>query len=507
MFPFDDVLIQLHPNDPIAIAKSDLQPNTQITLPGGDVLAIRETIPTGHKASLKTLEAGQIIFRYGYPIGQTISYIPAGSWVHTHNVSLHEETSEYSWQVVKPIIPILTGRTFMGYDRPYKKAGTRNYIAVISTVSCSAHVTSQIARDFPNEALMEFPNVDGVIPILHGSGCSLPPGGLSYTYLKRSLTNLAHNPNVAAVVYVGLGCEVMQWEKCHSLFEDHENITLGLVIQEQGGFENTVKAGIKAVRELLPQVNLIERTEQPLSNLVIALQCGGSDGWSGVTANPLIGQVVDQLVSEGGTAVLAETPEIFGAEQLLLQRVSSAEVGRKLVELFQWWSAEARRRGFSVDNNTTPGNKNGGLTTIYEKSLGAVTKAGSTPLNGVYNYAELIDRSGLVFMDTPGNDPISITGQLAGGCNLILFTTGRGTVYGSAIAPCIKIASNNDLYKRLRKDMDFNAGKLLKCASWEIVSDELLDLLVATASGKQTTSETHGLSESEFVPWQPDPVL
>jgi altronate hydrolase len=507
-----EYILHLHPQDPVGIAKQDLQPGTSVSLPEGGALTVRELIPAGHKLALVDIPAGGEVLRYGYPIGRAADFIPAGSWVHSHNLVLGEipGPGEYTFQLVAPAQPAPSGRTFAGYARPGGRAGTRNYIALISTVSCSAHVVSQIARAFPPERLAEYPQVDGIIPIVHHSGCSLPQGGLSHTYLRRMLANLARHPNVGAAVYVGLGCEVNQIDECQPLYSPEEMDRLApydLVIQDQGGFSKTVAAGIALVEKLLPQVNAIQRTPQPLAELAVALQCGGSDGWSGVTANPLVGRVTDTLVLEGGTAVLAETPEVFGAEYLLTQRVSSPQVAEDFTDRFQWWTEESKRRGFSVDNNPSPGNKRGGLTNIFEKSLGAVAKAGSTPLNGVYEYGERVEQRGLVFMDTPGNDPISVTGQLAGGCNLILFTTGRGSVYGSAVAPCLKIATHSSLYERMPDDMDFNAGQLLEGSSWEDASQALLDLLVAVASGQRTRSETHGLSENEFVPWQPDLFL
>jgi altronate hydrolase len=380
--------------------------------------------------------------------------------------------------------------------------GTRNYIAVIATANCAAHTAIQIARAFDSRRLTDFPNVDGVIPIVHTGGCSNVIASLAYRYLQRTLVNVARNPNIGAAIVVGLGCEENQAAACFDL------TTLpGLVIQEQGGFRKTIQAGIQAVEQALPRVNVGARTPQPISELTIALQCGGSDSWSGVTANPLVGLVMDKVVAQGGTAVLSETPEIFGAEQLLLQRVADVEAGDKLIERIEWWNAQSRLLGFSVDSNPGPGNKAGGLTTILEKSLGAVAKGGGTPLIATYEYAEMIVRRGFVFMDTPGNDPASATGQLAGGCNLIVFTTGRGSLYASNIAPCIKIASNNDLYARMGDDMDFNAGKILGDVSPEAAADELLAQVIAVASGARTKSEQRGLPETEFVPWMPGPIV
>jgi altronate hydrolase len=504
---FEEVLIQLHPRDSVAITKTRLEPETVITQPTGKSLTVRETVPSGHKIAVQNLASGVTVLRYGSPIGVTTQPISAGSWIHTHNLAFSTNESRSECNLTAAWKPEPSGRTFEGYARPNGKVGTRNYIAVIASVTCSNHVTSQITRAFPAQALEQYPHVDGVIPILHSSGCALPPGGRSHQQLKRTLTNIAQNPNIAAVIYVGLGCELMQIDDCQPLFTAQEIAPLGLVIQEEGGFEKTVTAGIVAVQKLLPQINQIERTPQPVSHLLIALQCGGSDSWSGVTANPLVGQVSDQLVMEGGTVVLAETPEIHGAEANLLHRVTSTEIGQKLIQHCQQWQADAQAYGFSLDNNPSPGNKKGGLTTILEKSLGAVAKAGKSPLKGVYDYGELVTNSGLVFMDTPGNDAVSITGQLAGGCNLIIFTTGRGTVFGSNIAPCLKIATNARLYHWMQPDMDFNAGQLLEGSSWKAAQQELFDIVIATASGRRTASEKHGLSENEFVPWQPDPIL
>ncbi len=416
----------------------------------------------------------------------------------------------YSYRVVPASIPAPSGRTFPGYLRPDGRVGTRNYVAVISTVHCSGHVVSRIAGHFTPDRLAGFEHIDGVIPIIHHSGCSMPAHGLAQCYLRRALANLAVHPNIGGAIFVGLGCETTQAEDCVALAIEQDPQSAGipwLTIQEQGGFRRAVEAGIEAVERLLPQVDSCRRSPQPLSGLTLALECGGSDGWSGVTANPLVGRVADQVVREGGTAVLSETPEIFGAEDLLLQRVASPQVGDALIGRFNWWLEHSARLGFSVDNNPSPGNKLGGLTTIFEKSLGAAAKGGSTPLMAVYEYAERIDRHGFVFMDTPGSDPPSVTGMLAGGCNLILFTTGRGTVYGSNIAPCIKIASNSRLYRRMGDDMDFNAGRIIEGETWERATEELLEQVIAVASGRKTSSELNGLPENEFIPWLPDAVL
>ncbi|MGE5221347.1 MAG: UxaA family hydrolase [Omnitrophica WOR_2 bacterium] len=512
---FEHVAIQLHPDDPVAIARQDLAQGDSLVMPSGDILILFDSIPTGHKLALRELKTGEPVLRYGNRIGMATADISPGQWVHSHNCTVGDIQKSDQYHLVPPLERKAPTHTFQGYARPDGRAGTRNYIAVISSVSCASHVTTEIARAFTPEKLAGFPNVGAVIPIIHHSGCSMPAGGLAHRYLQRTLANVARNPNIGGVVFVGLGCEINQMDEFCNCEMSQPGKTAeiqltnapGLMIQDQGGFRKTVDAGIKAVEALLPKVNAVERTPQPISVLTAALQCGGSDGWSGVTANPLVGLVADEIIRQGGTAVLAETPEIFGAEHLLAQRVTSQEAGQKLMERLSWWAEQSALLGFSVDNNPTPGNKRGGLTTIYEKSLGAVAKGGSTPVTAVYEYAQPVTRKGLVFMDTPGNDPVSVTGQLAGGCNLILFTTGRGSVYGSNIAPCVKIATNSALFDRMSDDMDFNAGRILEGTPLPAAAEELLELVLAVASGDLTRSEEKGLSENEFIPWQPGPVV
>jgi altronate hydrolase len=398
-------------------------------------------------------------------------------------------------------------RTFLGFRREDGRVGTRNYIAVISTVSCANQSARLIAEAFQRTRRAEFPNVDSVVAIVHATGCCAPPDSLSYRYLQRTLFHLAAHPNVCGAIFISLGCEGNQVQEPSAAFPDPVPSSSVLTIQNLGGIRATVRAGIAAVEQLLPVVNASRRTPQPLSELVVALQCGGSDGWSGVTANPLVGRVADAIVDSGGTAILAETPEIFGAEHLLTRRVANPEAGYRLIERIRWWQEHAAREGFSLDNNPSPGNKAGGLTTIYEKSLGAVAKGGSRPLQAVYEYAERVTCRGLVFMDTPGYDPVSVTGQVSGGGNLVLFTTGRGSVFGGLIAPCIKIASNAATYQRMAEDMDFNASVLLEGTGFEAASQALLELVIETASGKASKSEASSGRESEFIPWQPGGIL
>jgi altronate hydrolase len=506
-----DVTVRLHPEDDVAIAKTELQPGTRLTSTAGETalpeITVQQLIPSGHKIALREIVAGEAVRRYGQVIGFAKVAVRPGEHVHKHNLGMGDLALDYAFGAdAEPVdlVPESERRTFLGYKRPNGQVGTRNCMAVISTVSCSAHVTRAIARHFTPERLAAYPNVDGVMAVTHLSGCSFVSGGPVYTSLQRTLAGVACHPNVAASIIVGLGCEVNQIDELvgnYGLAGEGAHALRSLVIQDMGGSRKTVQAGIAAIEELLAVANAVERTPQPISELMLALQCGGSDGWSGVSANPLVGMVSDEVVQQGGTVVLAETPEIYGAEHLLTRRAISSEVGQKLVDKVRWWEKHTQKHGAEIDNNPTPGNITGGLTTIYEKSLGAVTKGGRTPLMGVYDYAERVTARGFTFMDSPGNDPVSVTGQMAGGCNLVLFTTGRGSVVGFQPAPSIKIASNSTLYQRMKDDMDFNAGRMLEGEDINGLAAELLDLVINVASGQPSKSEELGSGEEVFSPW------
>lgn len=501
-----DVAIRLNPQDDVAIAKVALQVGTTLDLEGGQRIPVRQFIPSGHKIALREIAVGDAIRRYGQIIGFATQPVTPGDHVHTHNLAVRDFDREYVFGAeAKPVdyVPERERRTFLGYQRADGRVGTRNYIAVIASVNCSAHTIREITHYFTPERLAAYPNVDGIIPIAHLSGCANQIGGADQTLLQRTLAGMARHPNVGAYILVGLGCETNQIAE---LVENHQlgsngKPPLSLTIQECGGIRKTVQAGIEAVESLLPTINATSRTPQPISELVLALQCGGSDSWSGITANPVVGLVADEVVRQGGTVVLAETPEIYGAEHLLTQRAISHEVGQKLVAKVRWWEQHTARLGIEIDNNPSVGNKAGGLTTIYEKSLGAVAKGGSTPLTAVYDYAETVTARGFTYMDTPGYDPVSVTGQVAGGCNLVLFTTGRGSVFGFKPAPSIKICTNSETYHRMIDDMDMNAGQVLEGVPMEQVAAELLDLTIAVASGQPSKSEVQGVGESEFNPW------
>ncbi len=501
----DELALRLHPGDQVAIAKASLSAGAVLGLPGGDAVTVRQFIPAGHKVALEAVPAQEAVRRYGQIIGFATQPIAPGDHVHSHNLGLKMFDRDYAFGVdARPVnlLPPPQRRTFLGYRRANGRVGTRNTIALIASVNCAAHTSREIARHFTPQRLAAFPNVDGVIALTHHLGCTTRIGGDDYRMLQRTLAGMARNPNVAAFIFVGLGCETNQ---IAALIEDEKLADGGpaphLVIQDAGGIRKTVAAGIELVEALLPQVNAVERSPQPISELMLALECGGSDGWSGITANPLLGRLADELVRQGGTAVISETPEVYGAEHMLTRRAVSREVGQKLVDKIKWWESYTRKMGLEIDNNPSPGNKAGGLTTIYEKSLGAIAKGGSTPLTGVFEYAEPITTRGFAFMDSPGYDPVSVTGKVAGGCNLVLFTTGRGSVFGFKPAPSIKIATNSITFNRMTDDMDLNAGRIMEGESPDALAGELLELVIAVASGQPSKSEAQGVGEAEFNPW------
>ena len=501
--------IVLHPADDVAIAKAPLTPGRRINGNGAGPVTVRQAIPVGHKVALHPIRQGTPVHRYGQIIGFASADIGAGEHVHTHNIGVAQFERDYAFGVdVTPVQMVPPGerRTFEGFVRPDGRVGTRNTIAVIATVNCSAHTTRKIAERARAELLPHFPGVDDVIALTHKNGCGARFGGPEVDMLQRTLAGFARHPNVAGFVLVSLGCEINHLSylvESQTLYMPGEERRLPpmVMIQESGGVQATIEAGLDAVRQLLPVADQARRSTVDASHLMLALQCGGSDGWSGVTANPALGYACDLLVAQGGTVVLSETPEIYGAEHMLTRRAIAPEVGEKLVDRIRWWERYTDRNDMEMDNNPSPGNKAGGLTTIYEKSLGAVAKAGTTPLMDVVEYAYPVRARGFVHMDTPGYDPVAVTGQVAGGCNLVAFTTGRGSCFGFKPVPSAKIATNSEMYHRMVADMDVNAGRILEGASIAEVGTEIFELLLRVAGGESTKSEAQGIGEEEFNPW------
>jgi altronate hydrolase len=503
------VIVRLNAQDNVAVALRGLAPRAVISKEG---LVCREEIHAGHKVAMSEIKAKEPIRKYGQIIGFANKTIRPGEWVHNHNLAMGDFARDYAiGKEARPIhvVPREDRPTFHGIIREDGRIATRNYMGVLCTVNCSASVSRFIADAIRSDFLAEFPNVDGVVSLGHGSGCSMVLDGEGFQLLQRTLAGYARHPNFAGLLLVGLGCEVNQLD----CLIKNMNLKTGpllqsIEIQGTSGTREAVHLGIEAIREMLPMANRVKREPVSVSHIVLGLECGGSDAYSGITANPALGAAVDLLVGGGGTAILSETPEIYGAEHLLTRRAVSGEVGERLIGRIRWWEEYTSKLGAEIDNNPTPGNKAGGLTTILEKSLGAVAKGGTTSLAEVYKYAEEVSTKGLVFMDTPGYDVASITGMVAGGANLICFTTGRGTVCGFKPVPTIKLASNTEMYGRLGEDMDMNCGLILDGkATVQEMGEAIFNLVIETASGKKTKSERLGFGDNEFVPWQMGPVL
>ncbi|MDU8927065.1 altronate dehydratase family protein [Alisedimentitalea sp. MJ-SS2] len=466
-------------------------------------------VPRGHKMATAAIAKGEAVRKYDQIIGYAADYIAVGDHVHTHNVEFRNVDTAYEFGTNLRPVTSREPATFQGYRRSNGKVGTRNYIAVLASVNCSATAARMIADHFTPERLADYPNVDGVAAFHHGTGCAMATNGEGFEALQRVMWGYARNPNVGGVLMAGLGCETNQIDwLVEAMGIEPGPLFQTMNIQDVGGIRKTVALGIKKVEAMLPLVNDTQREVCPASELTVALQCGGSDAWSGITANPALGFAVDMLVAQGGTGVLAETPEIYGAEHLLTARATDGAVGEKLIGLIKWWEDYTARNGGSMDNNPSPGNKKGGLTTILEKSLGAAAKGGTTPLTGVYKYAEPVTARGFTFMDSPGYDPASVTGQIASGCNIVVFTTGRGSAFGAKPSPSIKVATNTDMFKRMTEDMDVNAGRILTDgASVEDVGREIFKMILDVASGTPSKSEAQGLGDYEFVPWQIGAVM
>ena len=508
--------IRLHPNDDVVIARQQLVSGTLLR---DENITVSGLIPPGHKVATRAIAKGQPVKRYNQIIGFASRDILPGQQVHLNNLAMGDFARDLRVGVdAKPTQYVAEPATFMGIVRPDGRVATRNYIGILSTVNCSATVVRAIADHFRSDAsylsenrgkLADYPNVDGVVALSHGTGCGMASVGEPVDVLRRTLGGYAKHANFCGVLVIGLGCESNQISSllgAQNLKESDQLRTYN--IQDAGGTRKSIEQGIAIINEMLAKANDVHREIVPASHLMLGLQCGGSDGYSGITANPALGKAVDLLVENGGTAILSETPEIYGAEHLLTRRALSSAVAEKLISRIKWWEDYTERTGGEMNNNPSPGNKAGGLTTILEKSLGAVAKGGTTNLVAVYEYAEPVTAKGFVFMDTPGYDPVSATGQVAGGANMICFTTGRGSAYGCAPSPSLKLATNSALWNRQEEDIDINCGEIVDgTTSVNEVGQRFFEMILDTASGTKSKSELHGYGQSEFVPWQLGPVM
>ena len=496
-----DITIRLNADDDVVIARVAIPAGT--TLPREGNVRLAAAVPAGHKIAVRDVAQGQPVRRYNQIIGFATRDIKAGEHIHIHNLAMGDFERDYAFCTdVKATQYIEPRATFEGIVRADGRVATRNYIGILTSVNCSATVARMIADHFRSR-LDAYPNVDGVVALTHKSGCGMASEGEGMDLLRRTMAGYARHPNFFGTQLVGLGCESNQIKDLMAAHKLQRSDTLStFTIQGTGGTMKAVREGIARIEAILPEANKARRQTVPASHLTLALQCGGSDGYSGISANPALGAAVDLLVRHGGTAILSETPEIYGAEHLLTRRAITREVGEKLVRRIKWWEDYTARNGNEMNNNPSPGNKAGGLTTILEKSLGAVAKGGTTNLVEVYEYAQAVTARGFVYMDTPGFDPVAATGQVAGGANMVCFTTGRGSAYGCKPAPSLKLATNSALYAHQEEDMDFNCGGIIDGKeSIEESGQKFFELILKTASGQKTKSEQWGYGEDEFAPW------
>jgi altronate hydrolase len=495
--------VRLNPSDNVIVARAPLESGVRLE---EEEITVLESIPSGHKIASSTIEVGQEIRKYGLPIGRATQNILPGQHVHIHNVEpvTHRNGYEYG-NLFKTPQPLAQNERahFNGFKRSDGRVGTRNTVGIFITVNCSATVARKIAAHFTKERLSEFENVDDVVAFVHEQGCGMELSGEPMSLLRRTLSGYINHPNIAGALVISLGCER---NNLASFFQEQQLVTgktiRTITMQEVGGTSAAIQRGISEIEELLTIANQDKRVPCSAEHLVVGLQCGGSDGLSSLTANPALGAAMDILISHGGTAVLSETPEIYGAEHLLTARAKNVATGKKLIERIEWWLKYSEGKDTQINGKVSPGNNSGGITTILEKSLGGVQKAGAFGLNEVYKYAERIEERGFVFMDTPGYDPVSVTGQIAGGANLICFTTGRGSCFGSYPSPTLKLASNTPMYLKMSGDMDINCGEIADgTKTLQDLGREIFELILKTASGDKTKSESLGVGDEEFCPW------
>jgi altronate hydrolase len=495
-----ELTIRLHADDDVVIARTEIPTGTLVAKEKVSTLV---TIPAGHKLAVRDIGQGAPVRRYNQIIGFATRPIKGGEHVHVHNLAMGEFERDYAFcSSVKETVFEGQPASFLGIRRAGGRVATRNYIGILTSVNCSATVARMIAEHFRGR-LGKYPNVDGVVALTHKSGCGMASEGEGMEVLRRTMAGYARHPNFFATQVIGLGCEANQINNLLSTqqLKRHDRLH-AYTIQEKGGTAKAVREGIARIEAILPEADKVKREPLPASHLILGLQCGGSDGYSGISANPALGAAVDILVRNGGTAILSETPEIYGAEHLLTRRAVTRQVGEKLVARIRWWEDYTARNRMEMNNNPSPGNKAGGLTTILEKSLGAVAKGGTTNLVDVYEYAEPVTAKGFVYMDTPGYDPVSATGQVAGGANMICFTTGRGSAYGCKPAPSLKLATNTPLFVHQEEDMDFNCGTIIDGGETiQQAGARFFELILKVASGERTKSEVFGYGEDEFAPW------
>ncbi|MDB9979291.1 altronate dehydratase family protein [Candidatus Pelagibacter sp.] len=498
-------LIVLNKNDNVAVTPFIIPAKTKIE---GQNISSIDDIPFGHKICLKTVNKGDPVIKYDQIIGFASKNINPGEHVHSHNLEFKDFDRKFKVIEKKSIINEKSELFFNGIMRDNGQVATRNYIGIISTVNCSATVTKMISEKIKqSNILKDFPNIDGIVPITHSTGCGMNTESEGMQIFQRTIDGFKNHPNFSHVFVLGLGCECAQVDIFKDNVKQHDRVHF-LTIQDEGGTKKIVDKVLSEIKNLLVVSNNVKREPLSVNNITLALQCGGSDGYSGISANPALGVAADMLVKQGGSSILSETPEIYGAEHLLINRANKQETADKLIAKIKWWQHYTSINNSSMDNNPAPGNKKGGLTTILEKSLGAVAKGGNSILEDVLSYAEPLKNKGFNFMDSPGYDPVSVTGQVASGANVICFTTGRGSCFGCKPAPSLKLSTNTTMYEKMIEDMDINCGTIIEGKEEiEEVGKKIFELVIATASGSPSKSELNGYGDEEFNPWQVGVVM
>lgn len=495
--------IRLDPKDNVVVARMPVPAGTRVE---SEHLTTLQDVPSGHKVAARAISKGEPVLKYNTVIGFASEDLPAGTWMHSHNISFGDLVKDYRHgQDYRPteVLPPAERARFQGIVRADGRVATRNYLGVFIVSHSAATVARHIADHFDEEELAGFAHVDGVVPFIHEQGSGMEQSGEPMDMLRRTLGGYVRHPNTGGALVVALGEEQNEL----GAFLAHQGLQPGpllqtLVIQEAGGTRKAIALGIDKIRSMLPLADTARRQSVSAEHIMVGMQCGGSDGFSGLSANPALGAAMEILVRNGGTAILSETSEIYGVEHTLTARARTPEVGQKLVDRMNWWLKYNEGRDTQINGQVSPGNNAGGLANVLEKSLGGAKKGGNAPLMEVYEYAQPVTQPGLVFMDTPGYDPVSATGQIAGGANLVCFTTGRGSCFGSYPAPTIKLASNTPMYARMSGDMDINCGPVIDGeATIAEMGQRIFEQVLRHASGERTKSEALGVGENEFVPW------
>ncbi|MGI3170873.1 UxaA family hydrolase [Pseudooceanicola sp. C21-150M6] len=496
--------IRLDPLDNVVVARMPVSAGTPVPSEGVTTL---QDVPSGHKIAARDIRKGEAVLKYNTVIGYAAEDLVPGTWMHSHNILFDEVEKDYAFTTrYEPtdFVPQPQRATFDGIKRPDGRVATRNFVGVFVVSAASGTVARRIAKSFKEDDLKSFPMIDGVVPYVHDQGDGMEWTGEPMDLLRRTIGGYLKHVNTGAALIIAQGDEANDLE---ALLAD-QGLKRGptlqtMLVEETEGLRAAIAAGRSKIEAMLPLANACHREPCSAEHITVGLQCGGSDGFSGLSANPALGAAMDLLVKNGGTAILSETSEIFGVEHTLTQRAVTPEVGQKLVDRMNWWLEYNAGKDTQINGRVSPGNNAGGLANVLEKSLGGAKKGGNTGLMGVYKYAEPVDAHGFVFMDTPGYDPAAATGQIAGGANMVCFTTGRGSCFGSVPAPTMKLASNTPMYDRMKADMDVNCGRIIDGEiSVEDLGKEIFEQLLEHASGHQPTkSELSGMGTNEFMPW------